>query len=232
VSVCNKYAIDVEPIPPSQRNNRNGKQSYLNRLKDTLDTLHERVEEARSNKTSNNSLEYACVYPKTSKEFLENVIASSPKTVNKRDRYNASTHAKRNKHVTFAEPLESSPNNTFTQVKHLNEPKTNVLAIPSTGVNNVTKASRSQPRSNTKIKRTLTTKSRHKKNVEAHLRNNKSDLLKKNHVDSGISFKRAVVNLNSNSHCKTCNKCKILFNHDECIAKFLKSSNKSPVKKI
>nr|GEU57823.1 integrase, catalytic region, zinc finger, CCHC-type, peptidase aspartic, catalytic [Tanacetum cinerariifolium] len=183
-------------------------------------------------RTSDNSLKYACVYTKTSQELLENMIASCPKTVNKRDRYNASTHTKRNKHVTFAEPLETSPNNTSTQVKHLNEPKTNVLAISSTGGNSVTKASRSQPRSNTKIDRSLTAKSRHKKNVEAHLRNNKSDLHKKNRVDSGISFKRAVVNLNSNSHFKTCNKCMISFNHDECVAKFLKSSNKSQSRKF
>nr|GEU53318.1 retrovirus-related Pol polyprotein from transposon TNT 1-94 [Tanacetum cinerariifolium] len=172
VSVCNKYAIDVEPIPPSQRNNKNVQQGYLNRLQDTLDTLRKIVEEARSNRPSDNSLEYACVYTKTSQELLENVISSCPKTLNKRDRYNASTHAKRNKHVTFAEPLETSPNNTSTQVKQLNNPKTNVLAIPSIGVNSVTKASRSPPRSNTKIDRTLTAKSGHKKNVKAHLRNN------------------------------------------------------------
>nr|GEV67451.1 retrovirus-related Pol polyprotein from transposon TNT 1-94 [Tanacetum cinerariifolium] len=72
------------------------------------------------------------------------------------------------------------------------------------GVNSVTKASRSQLRRNTKIDRTLTAKSGHKKNVEDHLRNNKSDLHKKNRVDFGISFKRAVVNSNSNSHCKAC----------------------------
>ncbi|GJY58543.1 hypothetical protein Tco_0458435 [Tanacetum coccineum] len=232
VSTCNKYAINVEPILPSQRNNRNVQQGYLNHLKDTLDTLHEIVEEARSKRTSDNSLEYACVYTKTSQELLENMIASCLKTVNKRDRYNASTHTKRNKHVTFAEPLETLPNNTTTHVKQLNEPKTNVPAIPSTGVNRVTKASRSQPRRNTKIDRTLPAKSGHTKNVEAHLKNNKSDLHKKNHVDSGISFKGAVVNSNSNSHCKTCNKCIILFNHDECVMKFLKSSNQSPVKKI
>ncbi|GJV59623.1 hypothetical protein Tco_1465723 [Tanacetum coccineum] len=86
VSVCNKYAIDVEPIPPTQRNNRNVQQGYLNCLKDTLDTLCEIVEEARSKRTSDNSLEYACIYTKTSQELLENVIASCPKTVNKKDR--------------------------------------------------------------------------------------------------------------------------------------------------
>nr|GFA23153.1 hypothetical protein [Tanacetum cinerariifolium] len=164
--------------------------------------------------------------------WLVSMIASCPTMVNTKDRYNARTHAKRNKHVTFVEPLETSPKNTSTQVKQLNNPKTNVPVIPSTRVKNFTKASRSQPRSNTKIDRTLTAKSGHKKNVEAHLRNNKFDLHKKNRVDSGISFKRDVVNSNSNSHYKTCNKCMISFNHDECVVKFLKSSNKSPVKKI
>nr|GFA03029.1 hypothetical protein [Tanacetum cinerariifolium] len=107
---------------------------------------------------------------KTAQKLLENVIALYLKTVNKRD----STLAKRNKHVTFVEPLEILANNTSTQ-----------------------------PKSNTKIDRTLKAKSRHKKNVEAHHRNNKSDLHKKNRIDSGISFKRAVVNSNSNSRCKT-----------------------------
>nr|GEV79384.1 copia protein [Tanacetum cinerariifolium] len=132
----------------------------------------------------------------------QNVIASCSKMVNTRDRYNAITHAKWNKHFTFAEPLDTSPNNKSTQVKQLNKLKTNVPAIPSTRVNSVTKAIRSQPRSNTKIDRTLTAKSGQKKNVEDHLRNNKSDLHKKNRVDFGISFKHTVVNSNSNSHCK------------------------------
>nr|GFA15159.1 retrovirus-related Pol polyprotein from transposon TNT 1-94 [Tanacetum cinerariifolium] len=42
----------------------------------TLDTLCKIVEEARSNRPSDNSLKYACVYTKTSHELLENVIAS------------------------------------------------------------------------------------------------------------------------------------------------------------
>ncbi|GKA21338.1 hypothetical protein Tco_0701327 [Tanacetum coccineum] len=48
VSAFEKYAIDVELIPPHQRSNRNVHHGYLNSLKDTLDTLHEIVEEARS----------------------------------------------------------------------------------------------------------------------------------------------------------------------------------------
>ncbi|GJX77683.1 hypothetical protein Tco_0324494 [Tanacetum coccineum] len=167
VSAIAKYAIEVEPIPPSQRNNRNVQQGYLNRLKDTLDTLREIVEEAISKRSSNNSLEYARIYTKTSQELLENVIASCPKMVNKRDRYNASIHAKRNKHVTFAEPLETSNHSTSKPVQHPEVKKSNVP-------NSDTKASRSKPRSNIKNDRTSTAKSVSKKKVEDHIRNTKS----------------------------------------------------------
>nr|GEX29605.1 integrase, catalytic region, zinc finger, CCHC-type, peptidase aspartic, catalytic [Tanacetum cinerariifolium] len=47
VPACATYAIDVQPIPPRQRNNRVVHHGYLNHLRDTLDTLHEIVEEAR-----------------------------------------------------------------------------------------------------------------------------------------------------------------------------------------
>nr|GEY52168.1 retrovirus-related Pol polyprotein from transposon TNT 1-94 [Tanacetum cinerariifolium] len=128
--------------------------------------------------------------------------------VNTRDRYNASTHAKRNKHVTFAEPLETTPNNTSTQQNGVVERRNHTLVEAAQTMLIFSKAPMflwAKPRSNTNIDRTLTAKSRHKKNVEDHLRNNKSNLHKKNRVDAGISFKRDVVNSNSNSHCKSIN---------------------------
>ncbi|GKC74869.1 retrovirus-related pol polyprotein from transposon TNT 1-94, partial [Tanacetum coccineum] len=73
VSAFEKYAIDVKPIPPRQRNNRDVHHSYLNRLKDTLDTLREIVKEARSELPSYSNLDYACVYTKRSQELLANV---------------------------------------------------------------------------------------------------------------------------------------------------------------
>ncbi|GJX41639.1 hypothetical protein Tco_0256629 [Tanacetum coccineum] len=66
VFVFKKHAIDVDPLPQPLRNNRSVHNGYLYHLKDTLDTLHETVEEARSNRPSDNSLEYACVYTKHS----------------------------------------------------------------------------------------------------------------------------------------------------------------------
>nr|GEV25461.1 hypothetical protein [Tanacetum cinerariifolium] len=68
-----------------------------------------------------------------------------------------------------------------------------VEPIPSYNRNNSdTKASVSKPRSNTKNDRTTPAKRMHKKKVEDHLRNNKSNLNKKNRVDSSISSKRTV----------------------------------------
>ncbi|GJW85899.1 hypothetical protein Tco_0159044 [Tanacetum coccineum] len=85
--------------------------------KDTLDTLSEIVEEARSNRPSDNSLEYACVYTKHSQELLEYVNASYPNADNKRDKFIAATPLTRKMHVTFAEPFETSGNNTSKHVK-------------------------------------------------------------------------------------------------------------------
>nr|GFA21066.1 hypothetical protein [Tanacetum cinerariifolium] len=114
---CAKYAIDVQPIPPHQRNNKVVHHGYLNRLRDTLDTLCKIVKEARSKRLSDNNLDYACVYTKRSQELLENMSASCPKVDNKRDIIIATTHVTRKKNVTFADPLETSGNNLSKIVK-------------------------------------------------------------------------------------------------------------------
>ncbi|GKB32620.1 retrovirus-related pol polyprotein from transposon TNT 1-94 [Tanacetum coccineum] len=178
--------------------------SNVETSKDTLDTLREIVEEARSKRPSDHSLDYACVYTKRSQELLENVSASCPKARNKRDKVIATTPLTRKKHVTFADPLETSGNNTTNHVKHPTVQKTNVPIIHSTGVSNATKARRSQSKSNKMNDKTLPANSVPEKKVEDHHRKNKSKLSKKNRVDSSTSVRRTVFNTNSNSLCKTC----------------------------
>ncbi|GJU14961.1 hypothetical protein Tco_1142927 [Tanacetum coccineum] len=93
-------------------------------------------------------------------------------------------------------------------------------------VNGALIAGRSKPRSNTKKDRTLPAKSALKQ-VEAHSRMNKSNEKQKNRVDSSISYKRTIINSNSNTSCKTCNKCLISVNHDQCVVRsgmFVKQS--------
>ncbi|GJV88405.1 retrovirus-related pol polyprotein from transposon TNT 1-94 [Tanacetum coccineum] len=137
----------------------------------------------------------------------------------------------RKKRVTFVEPCETSTHNTPAQVEHQKINSTNAPGIPSTGVKGASAACRSKPRSNTKKDRTLPAKSALKQ-VEAHSRMNKSNEKQKNHVDSSISYKRTVINSNSNTSCKTCNKCLISVNHDQCVVRSEMFGKQSPATKV
>nr|GEY26318.1 integrase, catalytic region, zinc finger, CCHC-type, peptidase aspartic, catalytic [Tanacetum cinerariifolium] len=101
----------------------------------------------------------------------EYVIGTCSKEFSKREKKVATTPLNRKKKVTFKEPCETLDNNTQTHVEKQKVQKTNVLVIPSTGVNSSTKASGSKPKSNTKNNRILPAKSDNKKKVEAHPRN-------------------------------------------------------------
>ncbi|GJY67362.1 retrovirus-related pol polyprotein from transposon TNT 1-94 [Tanacetum coccineum] len=153
------YVIDVEPIPPRNRNNREVHLDYLKHLKESVETLCEIVEEARVEKPLDRALASVCLYTKQSQKLLE------------------------------------------------------------------------YPRRNTKKDRTLPAKS-DKQKVEDHPRINKSIMIRKNRVDSSISYKRTIINSNSNYVCKTCNKCLMSFNHDECVMQSLKFVRKPPVNKV
>ncbi|GJU12608.1 retrovirus-related pol polyprotein from transposon TNT 1-94 [Tanacetum coccineum] len=204
-----RYAIDVEPIPPHNRNNKEVLLHYLKHFKESVETLREIVEEAKV-------------------ELLEYVIDTCPKAFNQRDKKHAPTPVIRKKQVTFDEQCCMSNSNTHKHVEQLNTQKTNVPVPPSIGVNCCTNASRSQPRSNTKKNRISPAKGVNKKKVEEHPRINKSNLRTTNRVDSSSSSKRTVINSNSDSVFQTCNKCLIFANHDVCVVDYLQSIKASP----
>ncbi|GJU18015.1 retrovirus-related pol polyprotein from transposon TNT 1-94 [Tanacetum coccineum] len=60
VTAPGKYALDVEPIPPRNRNNREVHLVYLRHLKESVDTLRDIVEEAKAERPLDRSLEFAC----------------------------------------------------------------------------------------------------------------------------------------------------------------------------
>ncbi|GJZ64961.1 retrovirus-related pol polyprotein from transposon TNT 1-94 [Tanacetum coccineum] len=226
-----RYPIDVEPIPPRLKNNREVHLDYIKHLKESVETLREIVEEAKVDRPLDTSLASACRYTKHSQELLEHVIGTCPKDFNPRDKQNASTTLLRKKRVTFVEPCETSTHNPPAQVEHQKINSPNAPGIPSTGVKGASAASGSKPRSNTKKDRTLPAKSALKQ-VEAHSRMNKSNEKQKNRVDSSISYKRTVINSNSNTSCKTCNKCLISVNHDQCVVRSEVFVNQSPATKV
>ncbi|GJV01773.1 hypothetical protein Tco_1335342 [Tanacetum coccineum] len=198
-----KYAIDVELIPPRNRNNREVHLDYLRHLKESVETLREIVEEA--------------------KELLEYAIRTCPKDFNKQDKKHAPTPLISKNQVTFEEPCDTSNSNTHIHVGQLTTQQTNVHVPPSIGVNCCTNASGSQPRRNTKKNKISPDKGVNKKKVEEYPRTNKSNLRTTNRVDSSSSSKRTVINSNSDSVCQTCNKY-----HDMCVVYYLQSVKALP----
>ncbi|GJT86007.1 hypothetical protein Tco_1067724 [Tanacetum coccineum] len=183
-----RYVIDVEPLPPRIRNNREAHLDYLNHLKESVETLREIIEEARVERPIDRSLAYACLYTKHSQELLEYAIGTCPKDFNTQDKKHAITSLNKKKRVTFEDQCETSNNNTQKHVEQLNIQKTKVPVIPSTGINSCTNASGYQPRRNTKKNRISPTKSDNKKKVEEHPRMNKSSQKKSNRSNSSISL--------------------------------------------
>ncbi|GJV30184.1 integrase, catalytic region, zinc finger, CCHC-type containing protein [Tanacetum coccineum] len=226
------YAIDVKPIPHPLKNNRSAHLNYISHLKESVETVREIVEEARVVKPLDNALNYACQYTKLSQELLEYVIGTCPKSFSERDNKAPSTPVTRKKQVTFSDKPGTSSSNTQKHEVHQKVQQTNIPVIPSTRVNTSTEASGSKTRSNTKKNRILPAKTENKKKVEDHLRTNKSVWTKVNRVDSSISSKRVVINSNSESVCKTCNKCLNSASHEMCVVNILNSVNATPTVKI
>ncbi|GJW50133.1 retrovirus-related pol polyprotein from transposon TNT 1-94 [Tanacetum coccineum] len=71
-----RYAIDVEQIPPHNRNNWEVHLHYLKHLKESVETLGEIVEEAKVERPLDRSIIYACCYTKRSQELLEYAIGT------------------------------------------------------------------------------------------------------------------------------------------------------------
>nr|GEV27839.1 putative ribonuclease H-like domain-containing protein [Tanacetum cinerariifolium] len=93
------YVIDVEPIPPCNRNNREVHLDYRKHLKESVATLREIIEEDRVEKPLDSSLAYACLYTKHSQELVEYVIGTCPKDFNKGDKHIAYTPVTKKKRV-------------------------------------------------------------------------------------------------------------------------------------
>ncbi|GKB80497.1 retrovirus-related pol polyprotein from transposon TNT 1-94 [Tanacetum coccineum] len=103
-----KYALDVEPIPPRNRNNREVHLDYLRHLKESVEILREIVEEAKVETPLDRSIVSTCHYTKHSQELLEYAIGTCPKDYNQRDKKHDPTPLIRKKQVTFEEQCDTS----------------------------------------------------------------------------------------------------------------------------
>nr|GEU60904.1 hypothetical protein [Tanacetum cinerariifolium] len=198
-----KYVIDVEPIVPRLRNNREAHLDYHMHLKKSVETIRDIVEEAKVVRPLDSSIVSACRYTKHSQELLEYAIGTCPQDSHHRDKKHTLAPLIRRKQVTFVKQYDKSNSNTHKHVAKLNTHKNNVPVPPSTGVNRCTNASGSKPRSNTKKNRISPAKGVNKMQVKEQPRTNKSHLRTSNRVDSSSRPKRTVINSNVDPVCQT-----------------------------
>nr|GFA25861.1 integrase, catalytic region, zinc finger, CCHC-type, peptidase aspartic, catalytic [Tanacetum cinerariifolium] len=137
------YKEQVELYERRARNNREAHLDYLRHLKESVETIHEIVEEANVVRPLDSSIVSACRYTNHSQEFLEYAIGTCPQDSHQRDKKHAPPPLIRKKQVTFIEQCDTSNSNTHKHVAKLNTQKTNVPVSPSIGVNHCTDASRS-----------------------------------------------------------------------------------------
>ncbi|GKD03760.1 hypothetical protein Tco_1178734 [Tanacetum coccineum] len=198
------FKLDIEPISPRLKNNRDAHEVYIKKTIEYADTLPGFVERIVS----------LCQTCPNSSKPSEKLVAVTP--INK------------DKRVRFAEPVTSSSNipkqtNSF-KTKDSNKP-----LLTSTGVKPTTSASGPKPLGNTKNNRiTLPPHSNQKNKVEDHHRKVKSSLNKTNSVSEPISnalVKHSMRNAKFESMCAICNKCLFDANHDMCLVDFVNDVN-------
>nr|GFB65387.1 hypothetical protein [Tanacetum cinerariifolium] len=86
-----KHAVDVEPIVPHLRNNRNAHLDYLRHLKESIKTIRDIIEEAKVVRPLDRSIVSACHYTKHSQELLEYVTGTCPQGSQQRAKQLANT---------------------------------------------------------------------------------------------------------------------------------------------
>nr|GEZ13731.1 integrase, catalytic region, zinc finger, CCHC-type, peptidase aspartic, catalytic [Tanacetum cinerariifolium] len=185
-----KHAVDVEPIIPRLRNNRDAHLDYLRHLKESVEIIRDIVEEAKVVRPLDRSIVSACRYTKHSQELLEYAIGTCPQRSQQQAKQLAHTPLIRKKQVTATKPSDRQDSNKHKHVVTQKTQKTNVPVSYSTGVKSCPKASGSQPKSNPKTNRISPSKGANKLPVEDLPGTNKSQLRTMNRVDSSSRLKR------------------------------------------
>nr|GEY68968.1 retrovirus-related Pol polyprotein from transposon TNT 1-94 [Tanacetum cinerariifolium] len=176
VYVREKHAIDVEPIVPCLKNNRDAHLDYLRHLKESVKTIRDIIEEAKIVRPLDRSIISTCRYTKYSQKLLEYAIGTCPQGSQQRAKQLAHIPLIRKKQVTVPTPFDKSDSNTHQHVVTVKSQQTNVHVPPSIRVNSCLNASGSRPKSNLKPNRISPAKGVNKLPVEDQPRTIKSHL--------------------------------------------------------
>ncbi|GJR62489.1 retrovirus-related pol polyprotein from transposon TNT 1-94 [Tanacetum coccineum] len=202
-SVDPKVSMDnMEPITPKLLNKRTAHSSYIKHTQEEALVLKDIVEHVKANYPQDSLLESAFRYTKVIQDLLSHISRTCPSINNFDPQLVAVTPRKKDKKVRFAESLTSTENTKTDSTSNI---VSNKRVLHSTGVRLSTSASGSQPSGNTRNDRILQTPSSNSKNkVEAHPRNVKSSLNKRNstvQVNGSASVQNSKKHDNSDYVC-------------------------------
>ncbi|GJS36597.1 retrovirus-related pol polyprotein from transposon TNT 1-94 [Tanacetum coccineum] len=210
-SVDPKVSKDnVEPITPKLLNKRTAHSSYIKHTQEEAFVLRDIVEHVKANYPQDSLLESAFRYTKVIQELLSHISRTCPSINNFDPQLVAVTPRKKDKKVRFAESLTSTENTKTDSTSNI---VSNKRVLHSTGVRLSTSASGSQLSGNTRNDKIQQTPSSNSKNkVEAHPRNVKSSLNKRNgtvKVNGSASVQNSKKHDNSDYVC---------INGDDCMS--------------
>ncbi|GKE92329.1 hypothetical protein Tco_1573424 [Tanacetum coccineum] len=182
------YKLDLQPLSPLVKHNRDAHVDYLKHTQDNAETLCEINKHDREIRPLDSDLEYVCKFVTRSQELLVYVNATCPSLKLVSNKLVAVTPINRARKVRFAESSDTSKDKTQKQVQPQDKQTTNNSMSPSTGVSSSTEASESKPRSNTNNDRISQTSSSNKKTnkVEDQPRIVKSSLNNTNRVSKTV----------------------------------------------
>ncbi|GKB93179.1 retrovirus-related pol polyprotein from transposon TNT 1-94, partial [Tanacetum coccineum] len=181
------FNLDIKPISPRLKNNRDAHEVYIEKTIEYTDTLRGFVERARTQYPSEPLLEFACMFTKHVQELLVYASQTCPNSPKPSEKLVSVTPINKDKRVRFTEPV-TSLNNIPKQTDSLKTKDSNKPLLPSTRVTPTTSASGSKPSSNTKNNRIMQPpRSNQKNKVEDHHRKVKSSLNKTNSISEPIS---------------------------------------------
>ncbi|GJU29680.1 hypothetical protein Tco_1173269, partial [Tanacetum coccineum] len=169
---------NMEPITPKLLNKRTAHSSYIKHTQEEALVLRDIVEHVKANYPHDPLLESAVRYTKVIQDLLSHISRSCPSINNCGPQKTEAIPRKKDKQVRFAETLTLTENTKPVSTSNI---VANKRVLHSTGVRHSTCASGSQPSGNTKNDRIPQPPSSNLKNkVEAHHRNVKTSLNKKN----------------------------------------------------
>ncbi|GJU48019.1 hypothetical protein Tco_1217574, partial [Tanacetum coccineum] len=199
---------NMEPITPKLLNKRTAHSSYIKHTQEEALVLRDIVEHVKANYPQDPLLESAFRYTKVIQDLLSHISRSCPSINNCGPQLIEVIPRKKDKQVRFAESLTPKENTKPVSTSNI---VSNKRVLHSTGVRLSTSASGSQPSGNTKNDRILQTPSSNSKNkVEAHPRNVKSSLNKRNgtvKVTGSASVQKSKKQDDSDSVCVNSNDC-------------------------